>query len=273
MNFIVGAKGGYSVWKPYFKDIGGFFENIEYGTGVLYGPVLSAIFTEDLSLSVAGLTGMQSTEWYLDFEQKPDESFVRAGTYYWNSERYDLDSALSYRLFGSFKVFLGYKVQYIDSQMRQTEARSDPATKKLEELYQSSYNIKLLSQGPALGAGYAFVFGKGFFSTVNLSFLYMWGYFKIISDAEYEAMAGTSFTWTKKTDEFGASKDTRQMGVNFEPGIGYKAEDSGLIFTLGLRIQWLSTKILDAKSGGTELPSNTMNDYLGGIFVSVLYTF
>ena len=83
MNFIVGAKGGYSVWQPYFKDVGGFFENIETGTGVLYGPVLSAIITEDLSFSLAGLTGEQSTQWTMDFEQEGDDpDDIRAGTYF-----------------------------------------------------------------------------------------------------------------------------------------------------------------------------------------------
>jgi hypothetical protein len=158
--------------------------------------------------------------------------------------------------------------------MRQTEGRSDPTTNVLDQLYHNEYNIKALGQGPALGAGYAFVFGKGFFSTVNLSLLYMWGYFKVLTEADYQSLSSstTPYEWTNNPNDFGVSKDTRQMGINFEPSIGYKAENTGLIFTLGFRFQWLRSEFLDV-APSDELPTGIMNDYLGGIFISILYTF
>ena len=84
MNFIVGAKSGYYVWEPYIKDIGASgFAQIDQGAGMLYGPVISAMFTGDLSLSLAVLTGEQSTQWNVKFE--PWEGEYLAGTYYFES--------------------------------------------------------------------------------------------------------------------------------------------------------------------------------------------
>lgn len=65
--------------------------------------------------------------------------------------------------------------------------------------------------------------------------------------------------------------DTRQMGVNFEPAVGFSAGESGLIFTLGLRYQWLRTEFLEEFEPGEEI--GDANDYLYGVFVSVLYAF
>ena len=166
---------------------------------------------------------------------------------------------------------MGYKLQYIESQFRQTEGRRTSSDPLLTELYHSSFNIKALSQGPALGAGYAFIFGSGFFSAVNLSVLYMWGYFKINTDSDYEATDSNFYDWTLRTDGMGINEDIMQMGINFEPSLGYKPENSGFIFTLALRFQWLRTEFKDFIS--TETDPGGMNDYLYGIYVSVLYNF
>jgi len=34
VDFMSGAKGGYFIWKPYFEDIGDFFDNIDKRTGI-----------------------------------------------------------------------------------------------------------------------------------------------------------------------------------------------------------------------------------------------
>jgi hypothetical protein len=44
IDFIVGAKSGYYVWVPYFKDMkGSGIEDMDQGSGVLYGPVFSVL--------------------------------------------------------------------------------------------------------------------------------------------------------------------------------------------------------------------------------------
>jgi hypothetical protein len=65
LEFIVGAKAGYYVWQPYLKEIEGF-EDVDRGDGVLYGPILSLLITENLSFSIAALTGKQSKHWSED---------------------------------------------------------------------------------------------------------------------------------------------------------------------------------------------------------------
>ena len=274
LDVIVGAKAGYFIWKPYIEDIGGFFEPIDQGTGVLYGPAASIIFTQNISLSIVGLTGTQSTFWTMDFKQEGDDSGdsddVRAATYTWESKRYDIDSALSYRVLPYLKAFLGYKYQYISSTMRYTEARVDESTGELKSIYHDNIEAVTMSQGPALGLGYSLLFSKGFFTTINASGLYMMGNFKMEPSTRYDY---TSTTFEPHQNQ-GNKMDIRQIGTNLEPSIGYMPDGSRLIFTLGFRFQWLSTKFVDLTEQEKQMVgTQTMHDYLYGIFVSVLYSF
>jgi hypothetical protein len=271
VEFVAGAKGGYFLWKPYFEDIGGFFEGIDRGNGVLYGPAVSVIFTEDISLSVVGFTGLQTTFWSMDFKEEGSPDDVRAATYTWESDRYDIDAALSYSLMPSLKVFAGYKYQYIVSTMRYTEVRVD-SSGQMGEIYHDKMTLEAMSNGPALGVGYSLLFGKGFFTAVNLSGLYMQGYFKMDPDFAYGYNSSTNEFDLRSESE--TKVNVRQLGTNIEPSVGYMTEGSKLIFTLGLRFQWLNTELYDLtddqkQNFGTE----TMNDYLYGVFVSVLYSF
>ena len=98
MEYMAGAKTGYYAWQPFLKDAGGSgMSDIEWGTGMLYGPIVSLIFSPDISFSVAGLIGKQSTHWqsmYSDF----DGNKQITGTYYFEAFRADFDSALSLKL-------------------------------------------------------------------------------------------------------------------------------------------------------------------------------
>jgi hypothetical protein len=266
LDFIVGAKAGYYGWEPFLKELkGSGFSEIDVGTGVLYGPVFSVLFTPDISLSLAALTGIQSTHWSAQYD--PYESYYLAATYFFESRRTDVDSALSYRIMQNLKVFLGYKYQYIKSTIQYTELRTD-AAKLITEINLFDLDAKALSHGPALGIGYSLPLGKSFFVTANLSGLYMWGYFEGEGDFQYNYSAFD--TWTPVTP-MKFKIDTRQFGVNLEPAVGFSAGESGLIFTLGFRYQWLRTEFLEEHEPGEKI--RDANDYLYGVFVSVLYTF
>jgi len=53
MDYLIGLKGGYFVWDPYLTRVGHpQFEEMENGSGVLYGPVCSLLFSPDISFSV-----------------------------------------------------------------------------------------------------------------------------------------------------------------------------------------------------------------------------
>jgi len=173
------------------------------------------------------------------------------------------------------KVFLGYKYQYMDSKMISTEVRPDvvPPIDTAPEIYHDKGTFTTMSNGPALGLGYSHVFEKGFFASANISVLYMFGYSKMDTIFHYKYNSA-AFSFDKE----GGSQNKLnmfQVGTNIEPSIGYMAESTGLVFTLGGRFQWLRTKFPDltkeekADFGGVD----EMDDFLYGIFVSVLYSF
>ncbi len=276
IDFIVGAKAGYFAWEPYIKEIDASgFNEIDKGTGVLYGPVLSVLFTPDITLSAAALTGTQSTYWnarHSNFVANEGSVQHLDADYSVESKRTDIDSALSYRIIEYLKVFAGYKYQHIVTSMSYTEVRTNPPDadghEHISEVCLTDNKIETPSQGPALGIGASYAFGSGYFAAANLSALYMRGYFKIRKDKDLRYFSENDFI--REPEAVPELKlDTEQMGLNFEPSIGHSAE-SGLIFTLGFRYQWLRTEFVD-KIGGESLGKT--NDYLYGVFISVLYSF
>jgi hypothetical protein len=272
MDFIVGAKSGYYVWVPYFKDMrGGGIEDIDQGSGVLYGPVFSILITPDISFSLAGLTGIQSTYWNSNDEMKDWQAKPSRvnGTYYVNIRRTDIDSALSYRLSENFKVFLGYKYQQIETKLRAT-VRAEVLATGVQTLYEGKVDIELPSHGPALGVGYSLSLGSGYFVASNLSLLYMWSEFDA-KENRWDVYQPDTVTYFNFFDgNYPLPKyDTKQVGINFEPSIGVKVGER-TIYTLGFRFQWIRTKFVD---DAPFAPSGWMNDYIYGAFVSVLFIF
>lgn len=270
-NAMLGAKAGYFVWRPFYKDINaGIFQNIENGDGVLYGPVLSLVPSDDLSFSLAGLFGDQKADWSQDREWDDEENKYISGNYTLNVERIDIDSALSYRIHSNIKIFGGYKYQSTKSEIRLVEHKSSTLDDSDIYAHIEKENIEAKNHGPALGIGYSLPIKNKYFFTTNLSFLYMFGRFK-----------GDLFTYHHEGD--GWNQDDyrggeifdlkgRSMGINFEPSIG-AAVDENIIITLGGRYQWMRTKVLDPPDHLEGAADDAMNDHLFGIFVSVLYIF
>ena len=94
-GFSRGAKTGYFVWQPYFKDMkGSGVEELETGSGVLYGPTLGVILTDDISFSAVALYGTQSTYWDNENTVKPfgPQTIISTGNFYGEIDRVDLDS-------------------------------------------------------------------------------------------------------------------------------------------------------------------------------------
>jgi len=140
------------------------------------------------------------------------------------------------------------------------------------ELYHNKMTLTTMSNGPALGFGYSYILGKGAFTSVNVSGLYMPGYFYVVTDFHYE-YDGATYTFYEG-DNAPVKVDTVQAGINVEMSLGYVPECTGLVFTLGRRFQWLSTKYQDlSEEEKADMGTETMHDYLYGIFVCVLYSF
>lgn len=276
LNVIVGAKAGYFVWHPYFQEMDGSgIEQIDKGDGVLYGPVASMILSPDISFSVVALTGRQSTHWTDDNRNKKfaDDDIIANGTYYADILRYDVDSALSYRLSRQFKIFFGYKYQYTETVLR-GEFRANAGVNN-ESVYEGDVQINIPSHGPAIGIGYS-VAGDIFFSTVNLSAVYMWSKFELERNVWIKFRpSGTegAFIEDPPIDGSGHSFEMKQIGFNLEPSVGLKVEE--VIVTLGFRFQWMRNKFVDDPviGDGRFAPTGWMNDYLYGMVVSLMYMF
>ncbi|MGQ9843577.1 MAG: hypothetical protein ACUVRK_08415 [Spirochaetota bacterium] len=61
-----------------------------------------------------------------------------------------------------------------------------------------------------------------------------------------------------------------QYGINLEPSIGAKISQS-VIGTVGARVVWTSYKLEDDHQQIKLSKGEVLNDYLYGIFVSVVY--
>lgn len=91
-DLSIGATGWYTAWN--YKDDNPYAK-VKYSPTILYGPALSAAFSQDLSMSFIFLYG--------EFDMEIDN-----GNTMW-LKRFDSDFALNYRLNGFLKVFAGVK--------------------------------------------------------------------------------------------------------------------------------------------------------------------
>lgn len=269
MEYMAGAKGGYYAWQPFLKDVGASgMSDIEWGTGALYGPILSLIFTSNISFSVAGLVGEQSTHWQSTYSYFDSNTRV-TGTYYFEAFRADFDSALSYRLTENFKIFAGYKYQYLKLTYNYTEIRTDLSNNIKEINVLEMNNMRMPLHGPALGLGLSLPLGMKYFLAANLSGIYLQGKSKL-KGKSYNSSNGTDpleYDPNSKTTDY----KLRQIGLNCEPAIGFSAGEGLPIITLGFRYQRFWVKVPDAT--GDPFPKKTFDDILIGGFVSAVFMF
>jgi len=276
MDFILGARAGYFVWQPYFKDMkGSGVEELDTGSGILYGPALSVILTENVTFSAVALFGKQSTYWDNENTTKPfgPNTIVSTGNFYGEIDRIDIDTALSYRVSERFKVFAGYKYQFTETLVKGTFLWEDPDPDRLLVL---EAIIEVPAHGPALGIGYSQTIGSNFFFSMNLSGLYMFSEHHFARDrvAYYDAdgvgqiVSGPGDIQDAAT---GKTYKTQQMGLNAEPSVGMSV--GNVIATLGFRFQWVRIKFIDKPVIDNVQfgPTDWMNDYLYGVFVGALY--
>jgi len=275
LDFLVGAKAGYFVWEPFFKDMeGSGFGDVEKGEGVLYGPVLSVIFTPTISFSISGFFGTQNTHWhssnYLQTWEGQTEISEISGTYYADMSRMDIDSALSYRVSELFKIFIGYKYQWISVEMRHTERRHgvNHSEESVIDLY---LEILFPSHGPAVGIGYSQPLSPDFFIAANFSVLYLWSKLDM-SDSEYQTYNAPTLSYANSAyrEEPMGTYDLYQIGLNFEPTIGAQIGGTGVVATLSARIQYMRIKFKEDSETGH---GDWYTDMLYGLFVSAMYTF
>jgi hypothetical protein len=269
MEYMLGAKSGYYAWQPFLKDVGASgMSDIDWGTGVLYGPIVSLIFTPDISFSLAGLIGKQSTHWQSTFSDFNSTTKV-TGNYYFEAFRSDFDSALSYRLTENFKIFAGYKYQYLKLTYKLTEIRTDLSGTITEISVEEMKNMRMPLYGPAAGLGFSRPLGMKYFLAANISGIYLQGKSEL-KGKSYHSNGGSD---PLKLDPNSKTTDykLRQTGLNFEPAVGFSAGEGLPIITLGFRYQRFWVKVPDAT--GEPFPKKTFDDILIGGFLSVVYMF
>lgn len=266
MDFIIGAKAGYFAWDPYLKRMDmDQFENIKLGTGILYGPVFSAIFTPEISLSLSGLFGRQSSAWMAENVYGATATYPSAGSYSLDVGRIDLDSALSYRFTENFKILAGYKYQSFDVSFDSTTYQDSAS---IQTIRKSEMNNPMYLHGPALGVGFSTPLGDRYFFAGNLSAIYMWGKFDFNDKGvQVDGSNGDVTPYSQKVT--GIKLVSR--GLSIEPTIGASMGDGMPVFTLGIRGQWSQMMMPDAEK--VDVKKKWMDDFQYGMFVSVLQPF
>ncbi len=276
MDYVLGARGGFFFWRPFYKDTpsGTGFDDMRTGHGGLYGPVVVLNFTEEVSFSVSGLFGQQVTQWHTwnrtGFTSKGEE-YQYSSTSYVEANRYDVDSALSYAILPGLRLFLGYKFQYMKVEWYTTQ-RSFELTPPKTQIDDLNFEFKTPLHGVALGCGYSRPLTELYFFSVSASGIYTRGRFdsiqyKVKYDENGFVTGGVEPNPRRET--FGT--DMQQYGLNIEPAVGIRT--SGPVVSIGIRYQLLRTQFHELGSSGGDGPDNRwMNDHLYGIFMTVMFS-
>ena len=267
-DYIVGAKGGYFVWRPFLRDIPGpgGFSTLESGTGALAGPIFGIAFTDDITLSVSGLFGQQTAQWSMGNMYNEKEGKYESTTSYMQEQRYDIDTALSYQVIRGLRLFVGYKYQYLELDWISSSRQAGDVTSM--SVSEDHVIFKIPLQGVAVGGSYTAPFSDLYFFSMSFSGIFMRGKFKYSShETRYRTYESTAITGTP--DDESATWDMQQIGFNFEPAIGIRT--AGPIISLGVRYQLLRTQFYNAEASNDGPSDNWMNDHLYGIFMSVMF--
>lgn len=276
MDFILGARGGFFFWRPFYKDLpaGAGFEDIRTGHGGLYGPIISIGFTEKIYFSVSGLFGEQTTQWHSwggygisDGGEPYQFSLVS----YVEARRSDIDSAVSYAVTPEFRFFIGYKFQYMKVNWYKT-ARYYSINQNQTRNRDEEFEFTVPLNGVAIGCNYAANLTDLYFFSVNISGVYTRGLFQVDQIATKYNNTGLEPPQVNEPNPAESSMDidVHQYGVNFEPSLGIRT--SGPLIAIGLRYQLLRTQFYNLSATNNDGPDDRwMNDHLYGVFVSVMY--
>jgi hypothetical protein len=266
-DYIVGVKGGYFLWDSYMKESNvSSFDRMERGDGVLYGPIFSVLFSQNLSLSFSGLMGRQSSQWLITNGHPESGAATVSSNTTFTVFRTDLDAALSFRMSQYFRFFAGYKYQHLAIELNDIRNGFD-AGNNLYFTAVSESEIKTAYHGPALGLGLSIPVTGKYFLAANLSAVYMPGQFQMdVNSYNYRTTDG--FTVKHDSSQKGIKSDLRNWGFNFEPTAGISPGEGLPIVTLGLRVQWTRVQF---KEDLGDLSNAWLNDWVYGVFVGIMY--
>lgn len=273
MEYIAGARGGYFIWDHYIKDIGPQkLKDAGDGDGILYGPIESMPFTQDLSLSASGVFGRQKAgdEVYDKLAQSGSTLNKTTTRFSFITDRIDLGGNVSYRFCEYFRVFAGYEFW-----KRKTVYNAQAIATTLADVFQrvqiNILGIRQYFHGPVAGVGFSIPPGEKSFVAANASAIYMRGVFKSRQRKQYQWNVPDPRSFDPPTE---MREDMRVFGFNLEPSVGVNPGEGLPIVTLGFRYQWnrLQFRGLSSTAKYTAtFTENWMNDRLYGIFLSIMY--
>ena len=267
-TIMVGAKGGYLLWRPFIKDFPyDWAYTVNKGNGYMAGPLMSISLTDDFAVTLAAFFGQQRTSWN---HITPEQTQIAFADYSMKAKRYDIDSAINYALTAYIKIFTGYKYQYFNVNIKESKiGYHDIST--VNYISFSTFSYKTPSHGPALGVGLAYSLNETYFVTSNISFIYFINS-KINADLDSIIIHYPGYTTPYLKLKF----DLLQYGINVEPSIGAKIGQS-LIVSVCPRFVWVRMKL---KNNVIPIPIPTQtlykkgdvwHDYIYGVFISAIY--
>jgi hypothetical protein len=217
---------------------------------ILYGAALSLKFNERISLSTVFITGEYNIT-SRGYETGPTLGWTQIYADYSQSfRRYDVDSALNYKISDNMKLFGGIKYQLYSFDTFYSWGAAGYA----------DGTIIINGISFALGAGFNWHLGSNFFLLFNLSALYQLN----LLDSEGTMYSGALSMPLSHSEQYHA------MGANSTLSIAYYLDAISTTLTVGFRYQVVY--LFD--NGSVEFPdfSNEF-DHFYGITFSALYTF
>jgi hypothetical protein len=286
VDYLVGAKASYVVWRPMLKDMGKDlpwmgWEYFGNGKGFMYGGNAGVILTDEISISVSYLYGDLFSNFDKRWTAPEGGPSGNLNEYDQTAKaeitRHDLDTAVSYGLNSSFKLFAGFKYQPVTIKVKQSGARwglsggGDSVSKSMITIEENNY-------APALGIGYSLPLTDSIAFMINLSFLYLWGTVDVDSHNEnYTAKVGGTIDKYPSTgggpSDMTIKFDNKGYGFNVEPSFLFIMKDNIMIL-LGARVQYVNSTIKfkstsNSSSEGIPAEMKNLKDIVYGGSVAI----
>lgn len=273
VGYMVAAKVWYATWNPYLIDMGEeiSFEGWQYmkaGSGVMYGPSVAVMPDDRWSVSISYLYGILEADYSAEFSDTQYEYHYNGSV---KTTRQDLDTAVSYVLNPSLKLFIGFKYQPAEIKTSKRGGVFDLGTPG-DGAYvdESEMTFTQKNYAPGAGIGFSFLLIENLAFTLNLSMIYIWGEMDADISPTYIYRHDQTLQepWTRTVGS-PAQKftiDLQGFGANVEPAFVALFGDN-VIASVGFRLQYARMK------AEVEQPFDEVsgNDYLYGTYLAVIY--
>jgi hypothetical protein len=259
-----GAAAWYAWWRPSFLDAltNRATKLTDRATGpvrftpdpsVLIGPAVSVSFGGRWNVSAVFLYGA----WYhisasVILQKTGENPVLREIDMY--TRKWDLDSLVSYSLFGYLKVFVGVKWQGYRYCFRMMDS---------ENTNPDRGNLRNNGVGPGLGIALTLPLGGDFFLLWNVSALYLYTMLDFGQPMNHREVYGA-------------------LGGNTTLSVAWHVTSANTTVTLGFRYQYLSYRLLAGESDNISTNANgnanmvrdiLTVDHFYGIMLSAVYSF